>query len=116
LQTFHSDLQFQQLGPESHLVQSLLQPIQAFLHSLQPGHQHVVFRPHVVDLVAQGVEERVHLVPQPLLRASDDSLDIRDDDLAMEPREYRDQIFPVPDPTASYTATPSTAFARRPIA
>jgi hypothetical protein len=73
--------------------------IEALFHALQPSDQHVVLASQVVDLVAERVIESVHLVPQALLRSAHDSLDVRNEDLPMEPREYRDQIVHVGDPT-----------------
>ena len=103
LEAVHAGLQLEQLGAQSHLVELLLNPVQALLDPFQPGDQHVVLDLQVLDLVSQGVEQGMHLVAEAPLRtlncSPNNPLDVRDHDLPVELREDLDQIFHDPDVT-----------------
>ena len=87
LQPLNADLQFEQLGAESHLVQPLLYTVEPLLHSLQARNQHVVLGFKPVHTLCESIEQRVHLVPETLLGLSDDPFNVGTQHALMERAE-----------------------------
>src|SRR5258706_7273871 len=112
LQAIHAVLQLEQLGAKRHLVELLLDPIQAFFHSLQPSDEHVVFSLQPIEALVDAVEMAVDLVEagiHPLFEGVDrfpyDALHVRDEDFPMKAGQDRQEVFGhVPDPTPGLAA------------
>ena len=97
-----------QLGLEVQFRQPLLNPVEPILDSLQAGYQHVVLGFEPIEALVDGVEVPVDVVEAGFepLEPANDTLDVRQDDLAVEPRQDRQEIFghvsyPTPAPAPS---------------
>ena len=99
--------------PSLDLVEPLLNPVEPLLDSLQAGDQHVVLSLEPIEALVDGVE-----VPVDVVEAGVDSpfqrvyclahytLDVGQDDLAVESRQDRQEVFghgpyPTPGPAPS---------------
>ena len=105
------EVQFRQ--PLLDPFEPLLNPVEPILDSLQAGYQHVILGLEPIETLVDGVEVPVDVVEagvhppfQRVHRFANDTLDVRQDDLAVEPRQDRQEIFghvsyPTPAPAPS---------------
>jgi len=100
------EVQFRQ--PLLDPFEPLLNPVEPILDSLQAGYQHVVLGLEPIEALVDGVEVPVDVVEAGFepLEPANDTLDVRQDDLAVEPRQDRQEIFghvsyPTPAPAPS---------------
>jgi len=108
LYTFEPSLDL--VEPLLNAVQPLLDTIEAPFDAVEPlldppqaGYQHLVLGLQAVEALIHFVEVPVDVVEpgfEPLLERAHDALDVGQDDLAVEPRQDRQEIFGhVPYPT-----------------